>query len=263
MKSRTITVLAPILSASLFIGAWYLIRWIMPDSNKFMLPLPHKVAAAFFENWELLFNASLNILIYAALGLSSATVAALILSVILSLSNFIRASLYPHLLALQMMPVIALAPILIIWVGPGLPSVTIITFLICFFPLVVNTTQGLISTDRRLVELFSMYRATRWQEIIKLRIPAAMPYFFTGLRISAILASIGAIVGDFSAGSSANGGAGLGFQVVIFGANHKMAELFATIISGCVVGFLFVLVVHWISWFFLHQWHDSYEKPDN
>ena len=145
----------------------------------------------------------------------------------------------------------------------GLPSVSIITFLICFFPIVVNTTQGLLSTDRRLVDLFALYRATPWQQITRLRLPAAMPYFFTGLRISGILASIGAIVGDFSAGSSANDGAGLGFLLIIYGANFKMAELFATVICGCLIGFVFVLIVHRVSWFCLHQWHDSYDRPDS
>lgn len=262
MTTRATRFLAPALSAATFVGLWYGIRAIMPPEKKFMLPLPHDVARACFENAAVLAHASLNIAIGAALGLLAAVVISVLLAVVMSLSGFLRASLYPHLMVLQMMPVIALAPILVIWVGPGLPSVAIITFLICFFPLVVNTTQGLISTDRRLVELFTLYRASRWQQILRLRIPAAMPYFFTGLRISGILASIGAIVGDFSAGSSANGGAGLGFLVIIYGANFKMAELFATVLSGCLVGFAFVLVVHRVAWFFLHQWHDSYDRSD-
>jgi NitT/TauT family transport system permease protein len=253
---------APVLSAAVFLGLWYAIRAALPPAKQFMLPWPHEVARAFVDNGSTLLHASLNIALGATIGLVSAIVIAVLLAVIMSLSGFVRASLYPHLMALQMMPVVALAPILVIWVGPGLPSVSIITFLICFFPLVVNTTQGLISTDRKLVELFALYRATRWQEITRLRLPAAMPYFFTGLRIAGILASIGAIVGDFSAGSSANDGAGLGFLVIIYGAQFKMAELFATVISGCLIGFVFVLIVHRVSWFCLHQWHDSYEPSD-
>ena len=254
---------APALSAVVFVGIWYAIRASLPPAKQFMLPWPHDVAQAFVENWQTLLHASLNIALGAAIGLTSATVMAVVFAIIMSLNGIVRASLYPHLMALQMMPVVALAPILVIWVGPGLPSVSIITFLICFFPIVVNTTQGLISTDRKLVELFELYRANHWQQIVHLRLPAAMPYFFTGLRISGILASIGAIVGDFSAGSSANDGAGLGFLVIIYGAQFKMAELFATVISGCLIGFVFVLIVHRVSWFCLHQWHDSYEKSDN
>ena len=262
MKTSLTRYLAPVLSAAVFVAGWYAIRVSLPPEKQFMLPWPHDVARAFVENWQTLLQASLNIALGASIGLLSATLVAVALAIIMSLSGFVRASLYPHLMAMQMMPVVALAPILVIWVGPGLPSVSIITFLICFFPIVVNTTQGLISTDRKLVELFSLYRATRWQEITRLRLPAAMPYFFTGLRISGILASIGAIVGDFSAGSSANDGAGLGFLVIIYGAQFKMAELFATVISGCLIGFVFVLIVHRVSWFCLHQWHDSYERTD-
>ena len=262
MNARTQRILAPLVSAVVFLAIWYGVRASMPESKQFMLPYPHAVAQAFVENGAKLARASLNIAFGALIGFTSAIVVAFGLAVFMSLSGFIRASLYPHLMAAQMMPVIALAPILVIWVGPGLPSVSIITFLICFFPLVVNTTQGLISTDQKLVELFQLYRATRWQEILRLRIPAAMPYFFTGLRISGILASIGAIVGDFSAGSSANNGAGLGFLVLIYGARLQMAELFATVISGCIVGFVFVLVVNRLSWHYLHQWHDSYERTD-
>jgi len=254
--------LPPAISAAAFLGLWYAVRASLPPAKQFMLPWPHDVGLAFVENGETLLHASLNIALGASIGLVSATIVAVAMAIVMSLSGFIRASLYPHLMALQMMPVVALAPILVIWVGPGLPSVSIITFLICFFPLVVNTTQGLISTDRKLVELFDLYRANRWQQILRLRLPAAMPYFFTGLRISGILASIGAIVGDFSAGSSANDGAGLGFLVIIYGAQFKMPELFATVISGCLIGFVFVLIVHRVSWFCLHQWHDSYERTD-
>ena len=263
MKIKTQTLLAPLLSASAFLAIWYAIRAALPPDKQFMLPWPHDVGRALVENHETLLKASLNIALGASIGLVSATVIAVALAMVMSLSGFVRASLYPHLMALQMMPVVALAPILVIWVGPGLPSVSIITFLICFFPIVVNTTQGLISTDRKLSELFTLYRATRWQQITRLRLPAAMPYFFTGLRIAGILASIGAIVGDFSAGSSANGGAGLGFLVIIYAAQFKMAELFATVLSGCLIGFVFVLIVHRVSWFCLHQWHDSYERSDS
>ena len=167
-----------------------------------------------------------------------------------------------YLMILQMTPIIIFAPILILWVGPGLNSVVIITFLICFFPLVVNTTQGLISSDRNLVELFKMYRASRWQEIRLLRIPSALPYFFTGLRIAAVLAPIGALVGDYTAGSSAGNGGGLGFQAIIYSSQAKYPALFATAAVTCILGFVFVAIVLSLSWFALHKWHDSYQRTD-
>ncbi|MEO6875362.1 MAG: ABC transporter permease subunit, partial [Opitutaceae bacterium] len=198
----------------------------------------------------------------ALLGFVAAILVSCLLALVLSLSSLVRVSLYPYLMMLQMIPVIIFAPILILWVGPGLKSVVIITFLICFFPLVVNTTQGLVSTDRNLVELFRMYRSSRVQEIFLLRVPAALPYFFTGLRIAATLAPIGALVGDYTAGSSAGDGGGLGFQAIIYSSQAKFPALFATAAVTCVLGFIFVAVVLSLSWFSLHQWHDSYERTD-
>ena len=102
---------------------------------------------------------------------------------------------------LQMTPVIILAPIFVLWLGQGLPRIVAITFMICFFPVVANTTMGFISADRNHRELFAVCGATRWQELRHLRIPAAMPYFLTGVKIAGTLAPIGAITGDFLAGT--------------------------------------------------------------
>src|SRR5690606_8790882 len=112
----------------------------------------------------------------ALIGFLSAVAGSFLLALILSLSPLVRASLYPYLMMLQMTPVIVLAPILVLWAGPGLASVSIITFLICFFPMVVNTTQGLISTDPNLLDLFRMCQASKAQEILRLRVPSALPY---------------------------------------------------------------------------------------
>src|SRR5207237_713962 len=142
------------------------------------------------------------------------------------------------------------------------PSVMLITFLVCFFPLVVNTTQGLVSADRQLVELFRMYRATRWQELWRLRAPAALPYFFTGLRIAATLAPIGALWGDFTAGSSAGDGGGLGFRALIYASNAKYPALFATAAVTCALGFVLVGGVLVLSRLALGRWHDSYARKD-
>ena len=209
MKFRTGTILWPALTGVLMIAAWYAVHAWLGEDRQFMLPTPDAVVDALRENAQPLWRATLNTALGAVLGFAIATALAFFLAVVMSLSTGLRASLYPYLMILQMMPVIVIAPILIIWVGPGLKSVTIITVLICFFPLVVNTTQGLISTDRGLLELFQMWRVTRWQQLARLRIPAAMPYFFTGLRIAAVLAPIGALVGDYTAGSSAGYGGGI------------------------------------------------------
>jgi NitT/TauT family transport system permease protein len=260
--ARTLLWLLPLATGVLFIVLWYVVRgWLGPE-RQFLLPSPHAVLLAFHEHGPTLWRAALNTSLGALLGFGGAVATSFLLALVLSLSPLMRASLYPYLMMLQMTPVIVLAPILVLWVGPGLPSVSIITFLICFFPMVVNTTQGLISTDRHLVELFRMCRARRWQEVFLLRVPAALPYFFTGMRIAATLAAIGAIVGDFTAGNSAGDGGGLGFLTIIYSSQFKMAALFATALTGCALGFVFVGTVVFLSWWYLHRWHDSFNRTD-
>jgi len=256
-------ILLPALTGALFIALWYGVHHWLSEDTRFLLPTPGAVIDALRENAPALGRATLNTTIGALLGFAFAVIVSCLFALVLSLSPLVRASLYPYLMALQMTPVIVVAPILVLWVGAGIKSVVVITFLICFFPIVVNTTQGLISTDRTLVELFQMWRATRAQQFIYLRAPAALPYFFTGLRIAATLAPIGALVGDYTAGSSAGDGGGLGFQAVIYSSQAKYPALFATALITCVLGFIFVAVVLGLSWLTLRQWHESYTRKDS
>jgi len=262
MSRRLLHVLLPALAGALFIALWYGVHFWLSEDLRFLLPTPGAVLEALRENADALSRATWNTTLGALLGFALAVVVSCIFALLLSLSPLVRAAFYPYLMALQMTPVIVVAPILVLWVGAGIKSVVVITFLICFFPIVVNTTQGLISTDRNLLELFQMWRASRIQQLLHLRVPAALPYFFTGLRIAATLAPIGALVGDYTAGSSAGDGGGLGFQAVIYSSQAKYPALFATAAVTCVLGFLFVAVVLGGSWLTLRHWHESYARND-
>lgn len=262
MPRRLLNFILPVLIGGLVVAAWYALRHHLSEDYKFLLPTPDEIYSALQANAASLSRATLNTAKGAFLGFAAATVISFALALFLSLSSLVRVSLYPYLMVLQMTPIIIFAPILVLWVGAGLNSVVVITFLICFFPLVVNTTQGLISTDRHLVELFRLYRASKLQETFRLRVPAALPYFFTGLRIAAVLAPIGALVGDYTAGSSAGDGGGLGFQAIIYSSQAKYAALFATAAVTCVLGFIFSSAVVILSWLTLHHWHDSYQRSD-
>ena len=263
MRRHLLNILLPVATGALMLALWYAIRHGLSEDYKFLLPTPDEILNALRDNSTILGRAIYNTTQGALYGFGLAIAVSFTFALLMSLSSLVRVSLYPYLMLLQMTPIIIFAPILILWVGPGLKSVVVITFLICFFPLVVNTTQGLISADRNLVELFQMYRATKWQEIRLLRIPAALPYFFTGLRIAAVLAPIGALVGDYTAGSSAGNGGGLGFQAIIYSSQAKYPALFATAAVTCVLGFVFVAGVLALSWLFLHKWHDSYQRTDH
>jgi NitT/TauT family transport system permease protein len=244
------------------LGIWLGIHLSLSSDMRFLLPSPGAVLTALADHRETLARAAWNTSQGALLGFGLAIAVSALASYLLALSPLVRSSLYPFLMALQMTPLPILAPICVIWVGAGLKSVALLTFVIAFFPLVVNTTQGLISTDRHLVELFQLYRASRWDQFFHLRVPAALPYFFTGLRIAATLAPIGAVVADMNAGSSAGDGGGLGFQAVIFSSQAKYPALFATAAVTCILGFIFNAVVLALAWFALHHWHDSYERTD-
>jgi NitT/TauT family transport system permease protein len=262
MPRRLLQVILPAATGALVVALWYGVHALLAEDLRFLLPTPLAILEALRTNADSLARAAVNTTQGALLGFTLAVVVSFACAVALALSPLVRIGLYPYLMILQMTPIIVFAPILVIWVGAGLKSVTIITFLICFFPLVVNTTQGLVSTDRHLVELFAMWRTSRWQQLRHLRIPAALPYFFTGLRIAATLAPIGALVGDYTAGSSAGDGGGLGFQAIIYSSQAKYAALFATAAVTCVLGFIFTAAVLSLSWLALHRWHDSYEVSD-
>ena len=264
MNRRLATFALPALTGALLIAVWYTLRlYVIPVEQRFLLPAPDAVLGAFSTHGAQLWGATLSTATGALLGFAAAVTGSIVLALTMSLSPQVRAGLYPWLMALQLTPIIVLAPILILWAGPGLPSVVIITFLISFFPLVVNTTQGLVSTDRLLVDLFRMGRASRLQQILHLRIPAALPYFFTGLRIAATLAPIGAIAGDAYAGNSAGGQGGLGFLAVIYSAQFQIPALFATALASCLLGFVFAGTVVGVSWLSLHRWHDAYQTHES
>ncbi len=261
--SQAYKVLLPAFLGALLIAAWYAIHfWVIDEDRRFLLPTPGAILGALHDHAPYLARSALNTAQGALLGFGLAVLLGVAFAVVLSLSPLVRAGLYPYLMAVQLTPLPILAPICVIWVGAGLKSVALLTFAIAFFPLVVNTTQGLVSVDRSLVELFDSYRASRLQQLFLLRLPGALPYFFTGLRIAATLAPIGAVVADMNAGSSAGDGGGLGFAAVIFSSQARFPALFATALLTCMLGFLFNVAILSLEWFALHHWHDSYERTD-
>ena len=262
MPKKFLNVLLPAALGAVVVAVWFAVHLSLSPDFRFLLPTPTAIAQAAWDNAGTLAHAALNTAEGGLLGFGLAVIVSFALSLLLSLSPVVRASLYPYLMALQMTPLPVLAPICVIWFGGGLKSVSLLTFVIAFCPLVVNTTQGLISVDRHLVELFRMYRASPMQQLFLLRVPAALPQFFTGLRIAATIAPVGAVVAEMNAGSSAGDGGGLGFLVIIYSSMAKYPALFATAAVTCLLGFILSAGVLTLSWLALHKWHDSYDRPD-
>ncbi|MCX6938448.1 MAG: ABC transporter permease subunit [Verrucomicrobia bacterium] len=262
MNSRLLRWCLPFVFAALLLLGWQLLHASLPASRRFLLPDLARIFSAFRDHGPALLSATRYTALTALTGFGLAATLSVAASLLLASSSLIRVTLYPYLMALQMVPIIIIAPILILWVGPGAPSVVIVTFLISFFPLVVNTTQGLLSVERAQVDLFRMGRASRWQELLLLRAPAALPYFFTGLRISAILAPIGALTADYLVGTTTGGKSGLGITALLFSARNEIPALYATALLGCALGFALVAAVSALAWLTLHHWHDSYSASE-
>ena len=254
--------LLPVLSGALFVALWYLVRKLT-GWQSWIMPTPVEILEAAWQERARLFRGAVATAGGALAGFLLAAVLGVVLSLLLGVSKSLRAGLYPWLLVLQMTPVIVLTPIIVLWAGPGLPGIVTITWLISFFPIVVNMTQGILSADMNHVALFRMCRASRFQEIWLLRVPAAMPYYLAGLRIAATLAPIGAIFGEYMVGNSSGGSGGLGYLVYSYNTQIKIPALFATALTSCLLGFIFVAAVSLLNWAVLHRWHDSFERNDH
>ncbi len=247
MRERWVRILAPVLLLLVLLAAWEaLVRGFHIQS--FILPSPSQVVVAFVENFGLLSWHGAITFSEILLGLLLGAVGGFVLAIAVFYSPLLDKALYPLIIGSQMIPVFAIAPILIVWMGYGLwPKVTIAA-LICFFPLVVNVSDGLRQPTEQAVDLFRSLGATRAQIFWKLRLPASLPTVFSGLKVSATLAVVGATIGEWVGSHQ-----GLGYLMLQSNARLRMNLVFAAILMLAILGLLLfgVLriierrVVHW------------------
>ena len=223
----------------------------------YILPGPGAVVAAMLARFPSLLNSLSITAIEAAGGLLASVVAGLAIAMIFAQSRQLRQLAYPYTILLQTVPIVAVAPIIINWVGAGIAAVTVVTFVICLAPIIANTTQGLISVEENLVHLFVMHKATPAQVMFKLRLPNAMPSFFTGIRISAGISVIGGLTGELFAGSTRVGEGGLGYAITYANNQMETAYMFALVLAATMLGFSFFFIVTFFEWMLLHNWHES------
>jgi NitT/TauT family transport system permease protein len=254
-NGKLLRVLLPLATGLVLICIWYGIKTIW-NLHDFILPAPHDVLTAFAEEGSTLFRATAVTFLGAGIGFSAAVVIGFTISLALVSSRWLRYGIYPYVIVLQMMPIIATAAIVVILFDVGLQSVALIAFLIGFFPIVASTLQGLLSVPEGQRELFQLYKARPVQELFLLRVPNSLPYFFTGLKIAATLAVIGSVTGEIFAGSS-DGTGGLGFMIMIYKSELKIAAIYAATLICCLLGFGFVSLVLYFRHICLHKWHES------
>jgi NitT/TauT family transport system permease protein len=251
--------LAAISAAAIF--ASLLLIWIaiihIFHIQPYMLPTPALVAQAAWTKLPSLLT-SLGLTAAAAtMGLTASIIIGVLISLLFAQSRWIRRMFYPYTILLQTVPIIAITPLIIMWIGAGLFAVTLITFIICLAPIIANTTQGLISVEQNLIDLFLMNRASDAQILLKLRLPHALPSLFTGIRIASGIAVIGAITGELFAGSARVGVGGIGYAIQYANAQMETDYLFALVAAATALGFGFFFAVMFLEWFFLHRWHQS------
>lgn len=236
------------------IGAWEaLVR--IKDIPHYVLPAPSVIAATMIEDWAMLSSAMLVTLRITFQALLAAVIGGVALAILFSSSRVVERSFFPFAVILQVTPIVAIAPLLLVYLEPE-NAVLVCAFLVAFFPILSNMALGLASTDHNLIDLFELYKAPRWKQLWLLRLPAALPYFLGGLRIAGGLALIGAIVAEIAAGSAGQG-AGLAFRIVEAGFRLNIPRMFAALVLISVAGILIYLIFTLLSWALLSRWHES------
>ena len=223
------------------------------DIKPFLLPGPLLVARAAVENLPRLLSAALLTAIGAVLGFALSLAFGFLVSLLFSQSRLIERSLYPYAIFLQTVPIVAIAPLIVLWIGYGLPGVVAVAFIISLFPVIANTTAGLTRVDPNLLDLFVLNNASRWQILFKLRVPGAVPQMLTGARISSGLSVIGAIVGEFFAGYGTRD-FGLGYLIILTNGQARTDYLFACILFCTILGLSIFAAVGALSGFLLRRW---------
>jgi len=254
-------VVAPLVIGAVILGLWELaVR--QAGIPPYILPGPWLILRTLVADWGTLSDSLWITLEITGLALLAAIVVGGLLSILFTQSKWLELSLFPYAVILQVTPIVAIAPLIIIWVDNTLASLLICAWIVAFFPILSNTILGLNSADHNLVDLFQLYGASRWQVLRYLRLPAALPYFLAGLRISGGLALIGAVVAEFVAGSGGTA-SGLAFRILEAGYQLKIPRMFAALVLVSLSGIVIFLILSLVSHLLLRRWHESAVAREN
>ena len=228
----------------------------------YILPGPILVAKTMVSDWGTLSGSLWITLSISLAALSAAVVMGVSLSVLFAQSKWIELSFFPYAVILQVTPIVAIAPLIIIWVNDVKLSLLICAWIVAFFPILSNTTLGLNSADHNLLNLFQLYKATRFQTLMNLRLPSALPYFLGGLKISGGLALIGAVVAEFVAGTGGSQ-SGLAYRILESGYQLRIPRMFAALFMISISGIVIFMCLSLLSHLMLRRWHESALKREN
>jgi NitT/TauT family transport system permease protein len=252
---------APALVALIVLGIWQALV-VAYDVPPYLVPSPLLVLRTLAADRTLLLDSLVVTLGVALTALGISIVLGALVALLFVRSRWIEMSLFPYAVLLQVTPIVAIAPLIIIWVRDTRTALVLCAVVVAIFPIIANTTLGLRSADPGLLNMFRMYRATRWQILMRLRVPSALPYFFGGLRIASGLSLIGAVVAEFVAGTGGQG-AGLAYQILLAGIQLNIPRLFAALLLITASGVALFGLTVWISHLVLSRWHESEVTPSD
>jgi NitT/TauT family transport system permease protein len=253
-RGRALSILAPGAVLALGVLVWDLVVRIN-EMPPYILPGPGLVAATLVEDWSILSASLMATLETTFEGLALAAVGGIGLAILFNQSRLIEHSLYPYAVILQVTPVVAIAPLLLIYL-PQQAAVLACAWIVAFFPVLANTTLGLNSVDHNLADLFRLYGASRWQVLWELKLPSALPHMLAGLKIAGGLALIGAVVAEIAAGS-AGAGSGLAYRIAESGYRLNIPRMFAALLLLSLAGIAIFALLSWLSHLVLRRWHES------
>ena len=255
MMNRALRVLAPLSVGVTFLALWQIVVRL-EEIPPYILPAPSDIAHSLWVDGPSLLGSLMVTLRITLAALAAAALFGGAIALLFSRSRLLELSLFPYAVILQVTPIVAIAPLIIIWVRQPFLALLVCAWIVAFFPIVSNTTVGLNSADRNLLALFRLYGASPGQTLLYLRVPTALPYFLAGLRISGGLALIGAVVAEFVAGT---GGAdtGLAFRILEAGYRLAIPRLFAALFLLSLTGIVIYLVLDFLSRRLLRHWHES------
>jgi NitT/TauT family transport system permease protein len=259
-RDRPLRIAMPILVLALGIAAWEaVVRY--KNIPPYVLPAPDLIVHTFAADWEMLLRSLLVTVVTTFEGFLLAAFGGVFLAIVFNQSRFVEYSLYPYAVVLQVTPVIAVAPLLLVYL-PQHAAVLVCAWIVAFFPVLANTTLGLRSVDRNLADLFSLYGASRWQILRRLKLPSALPYILGGLRIAGGLSLIGAVVAEIAAGS-AGAGSGLAYRIAESGYRLNIPRMFAALLLLSLTGIAIFYLLSLINYLALRRWHESALAQDS
>jgi NitT/TauT family transport system permease protein len=253
-RERWLRVVLPLATLALAVLAWELVVRVN-NIPPYVLPSPALIARTLVTDWQTLWHALLVTLTITIQGFVLAVVGGVGLAILFNQSRFVEYSFYPFAVILQVTPIVAIAPLLLVYL-PQQGAVLACAWIVAFFPVLANTTLGLNSVDRNLRDLFELYGASRAQILLRLKLPAALPYMLAGFKIAGGLSLIGAVVAEIAAGS-AGAGSGLAFLIVESGYRLNIARMFAALLLLSTAGIAIFGLLSLAASLALRQWHES------